>query len=80
MLPAIHGGLNQVKYFKSCPGLGPIFFESTTSEVSKTTLREIADFRPSDTLDQTRILGASLLNKVQCFSNNRWRCKYQGSF
>ena len=44
---ARHGGLNQEKYLKSCLGLGPICFESTTPEVFKTTFREIADFRPS---------------------------------
>ena len=37
----------------------------------KATLREIADFRPSETLDQTHILGASLQNKVQFFSINQ---------
>ena len=47
-----HGGLNQEKYLKLCLGLGPIFFESTTPEVFKNTFREIADFRPSETLNQ----------------------------
>ena len=60
-----HGGLNQEKYLKSCLGLGPIFIESITSEVFKTTFREIADFRPSETLYQTHILGVSLQKKVQ---------------
>ena len=59
-----HGGLNQEKYLKSCLGLGPIFFESTTPEVFKTTFKEIADFRPSETLDQTNNFGTILLNKV----------------
>ena len=48
-----HDGLNQEKYLKSCLGLGPIFFESTTPEVFKTNFREIADFRPGETLDQS---------------------------
>ena len=60
-----HGVLNQEKYLKSCLDFGPIFFESTTPEVLKTTFREIADFRPSKTLDQTHIMGDSLQNKVQ---------------
>ena len=55
---------------KSCLGLGPIFFEGTTPEVIKSTFREIADFRSSETLDQTYIFGASLLNKVQ-FLNHK---------
>ena len=46
ILDYCHSGLNQEKYWKSCLGLGPIFFESTTPEVFKTTFREIADFRP----------------------------------
>ena len=50
-------------------GLGPIFFENITPEVFKTTLREIADLRPCETLDQTHILGAILLNKVQFFKH-----------
>ena len=54
----IHGGLKQEKYLKSCLDLGAIFFESTTPEVFKTTSREIADFRPSETLVQTNILEA----------------------
>jgi len=66
-----HGGLNQEKYLKSCLGLGPIFFESTTPKVFKTTFREIADFRPSETLGQTYIFGASLLNKVQFFNHEQ---------
>ena len=61
----IHGGLNQEKYLKSCLGLRPISFESTTPEVFKTTFREITDFRPSETSDQTHILETSLLEKVQ---------------
>ena len=65
-----HGGLNQEIYLKSCLGLGPIFFESTTTEVFKTTFSEIADFRPSETLDHTHILGASLLKKFQSFKKN----------
>ena len=64
-----HGGLNQEKYPTPCLGSGPIFFQSTTHEVFKATFREIADFRPSETLDQTHILGASLLNKVQFFKH-----------
>ena len=63
-----HGGLNQEKYLKLCR-LGPIFFESTTPEVFKTTFREIADFRHSEKLNQTHILGAGLLNKVQFFKH-----------
>ena len=31
------------------------YFLSTTPEVFKTTFREIADFRPSETLDQMNI-------------------------
>ena len=62
-------GLNQEKYLKSWLGLGPIFFESTTPEVFKTTFREIADFRHSEKLNQTHILGAGLLNKVQFFKH-----------
>ena len=64
-----HGGLNQEKYLKSCLALGPIFIERTTPEVFKTTSREIVVFRPSEILDQTHILGASLLNKVQLFKH-----------
>ena len=66
-LHGLHGGLNQEKYSKSCQGLGPIFFKVPTPEVFKTTFREIADFRHSETLDQTHILGDCLLNKVQFF-------------
>ena len=46
-------GLNQEKYLKSCVGLGPIFFESTTPEVFKTTFRVITDFRTNETLEHT---------------------------
>ena len=60
----IQGVLNQEKYLKSCLGLGPIFSYSTTTEVIKTTFREIADLRPSETLDQTHIFGANLQNEV----------------
>ena len=52
--PEVHGGLNQEKYSKSCLGLGPIFFESTTPEVFKNTFREIADFHPIETLQWTK--------------------------
>ena len=63
-----HGGLNQEKYPTPCLGSGPIFFQTTTHEVFKATLREIADFRPSETLDQTHVLGTSLLDKVHSLS------------
>ena len=37
-----------------CQVLGPIFLESTTPGVFKTDIREIADFHPSETLDQNQ--------------------------
>ena len=63
-------GFKSGKISDTVPRFGTQFFQSTTPKVFKTTFREIAYFRPNETLDQTHIFGASLLNKVQ-FSNHK---------
>ena len=45
------------KVFDTVPRFG-------THSFLRYTFREIADLRPSETLDQTHILGASLQNKI----------------
>ena len=64
-MTSLHGGLNREKYLKSCL----VFLKVQPPEVFKTTFREIADFCPNETLDQTHILVVSLLNKVQFFKH-----------
>ena len=57
------------KVFHTVPRSGTHIFLSTTPEVFTTTFREIDDFRPIETLDQTHIFWASLLDKVQFFKH-----------
>ena len=52
-----------------CQVLGPIFLESTTPGVFKNYIREIAEFHPSETLDQNQFLEAILQNKVKFVKN-----------
>ena len=50
-----------------CQVLGHIFFESTTSRVFKTDVKEFADFHPSEALDQNQFLEVILLYEVKIF-------------
>ena len=51
-----------------CQVLGPLFLESATPGVFKNDIREIADFHPSETLDQKQFLKVILLSKVKIFN------------
>ena len=58
-----------ISKLNGCQVLGPIFLESTTPRVFKNDIREIADFHPSETLDQNQFWEVILLHKVKIFNN-----------
>ena len=65
----IHGSLNQEKSQKWCLDLGPIYLESITPEVFKTSFGKIPKTRPSETMAKNLFLEVTLLNKVNFFNS-----------
>ena len=65
----MHGGFNQEKSQKWCLGLGPIYLESTTPEVFRTSFGKIPKAHLSETTAKNPFLEITLLNKVQFFNN-----------
>ena len=69
---AVHGGLNQEKSQKWCLGLGPIYLESNTPEVFKTSFGKIQKIHPSETAAKHPFVKVTLLSKVNFFD---WKKK-----
>ena len=60
---------------KRCLHLGPIYLESATPEVFKTSVGKIPQTLPSETIPQNSCLEMNLLNKVNFFNNQSKRFK-----
>ena len=54
---------------KRCLSLGPIYLESTTPEVFKTSFGKIPKTRPSETIAKNPFLEVTLLNKINFFNS-----------
>ena len=55
---------------KRCPRLGPIYLESATPEVFKTSFGKIPETRPSETIAKNPFLEVTLPNKVNFLNSH----------